>query len=63
MYIKAFRTSDPRHKDVEMWTGFTIDVIWMNTEVCSVTSEPSQTNSKHVLSFKVSYNICGEAST
>ena len=27
-----------------MCTGYTTDVIWMNTKVCSVTSKPSQSS-------------------
>ena len=33
-------------------TGFTIDVIWVNKNVCSITSEPTQSSSRHISSFK-----------
>ena len=33
---------------IKMCTGFTIDVLWMNTKLCSVTSEPTQISSKRV---------------
>ena len=31
---------------MKMWTGFTTDVIWVNTRVYSVTSEPTQSSSR-----------------
>ena len=37
-----------------MCTGFTVDFIWMNTKVYSVTSEPSQSSSRRASSFKYS---------
>ena len=33
---------------IKMCTGFTINVLWMNTKLCSVTSEPIQISSKRV---------------
>ena len=36
----------------EMCTGFTTDVIWMNTKVYSVTSEPTYGSSRRIFSFK-----------
>ena len=33
-------------------TGSTTDVIWVNTKVCSVTSEPTQSSSRRVSSLK-----------
>ena len=47
----AFRNSVPRHKDVH-WLHHR----WYMYEhnVCSVTSEPSQSSSRRVLSFKYS---------
>ena len=35
-----------------MCTGFTTDVIWVDTKVYSVTSEPTQNSSRRVSSFK-----------
>ena len=32
--------------------GFTTDVIWVNKKVCSVTSKPNQSSSRHILSLK-----------
>ena len=36
----------------KMYTNFTADVIWVNAEVCSVTSKPTQSSSRRVSSFK-----------
>ena len=33
-------------------TGFTTDVIWMNTKVCSATSKPTQSSSRCISSLK-----------
>ena len=33
---------------VKKCTGFTAEVIWVNTKVCSVASEPTQSSSRHV---------------
>ena len=35
-----------------MSAGFTTNVIWVNTRVCNVTSEPTQCSSKRVSSIK-----------
>ena len=37
-----------------MFTGFTTDSTWMNTTVCSVTSEQSQSSSRDISTVKVS---------
>ena len=37
---------------IKMCTGFTTDIIEVNTIVCSVTSEPTQRSSRRVSSFK-----------
>ena len=37
---------------IKMCTGFTTDVIWTSTKVCSVTNEPNQNSSRCVSSFK-----------
>ena len=37
---------------IEMCTGFTTYVNWVNTKVYSVTSEPTQSSSRRVSSFK-----------
>ena len=37
---------------MKMSTGFTTDIIWVDTKVYSVTSEPTQSSSKRVSSFK-----------
>ena len=36
---------------IKMCTSFTKDVIWVNTKVSSVTSEPTQNSSRCILSF------------
>ena len=42
---------------MKMPSSFTTDFIFMNTEVCNVTSKPSQTNSRCILSFKNSSTL------
>ena len=37
---------------IKMCTGYTTDVIWVNTKVYSATSEPTQTSRTHVSSFE-----------
>ena len=37
---------------IKKCTGFTTDAIWVNTEVCSVTSEPTHSSSRRVSSLK-----------
>ena len=37
---------------IKMCTGFTTDVIWVNTKVYSATSKPTQTSSRRLSSFK-----------
>ena len=37
---------------IKKCTGFITDVIWMNTKVCSATSEPTQSSSRCVSSSK-----------
>ena len=37
---------------MKMSTGFTADIIWVDTKVYSVTSEPTQSSSKRVSSFQ-----------
>ena len=36
---------------IKMCTGFTTDVVWVNTKVYSVTNEPTQSSSGAVSSF------------
>ena len=40
---------------IKKCTGFTIDVIWVNTKMCSVTSIPTQSSSRHISSLKDSF--------
>ena len=37
---------------IKMCAGFTTNVIWINTKVYNVTSEPSHNSSRRVSSFK-----------
>ena len=37
---------------MKMCTGFTTDVVWVNTKMYGVTSEPTQSSSRGVSSFK-----------
>ena len=37
---------------IKKYTGFTTDAIWMNTKVCSVTSEPTQSGNRRASSLK-----------
>ena len=39
------------HLAIKMCTGFTTDVVWVNTKVYSVTNEPTQSSSGAVSSF------------
>ena len=44
---------------IKMCTGFSTDVIWVNTKFCSVTSEPTHSSSRCVSSFKDSLALRG----
>ena len=45
---------------IEMCTGFTTDVIWVNTKMYSFTSEPTQSSGRRVSSISPTKKLSGE---